>query len=51
MRFLCGYQCTASNTSVASSYGKRMTNPDFYAACKITQFNEPIQVENKVLNP
>ena len=30
----------------ASSYGKRMTNSDFYSACTITTGSEVIQVNN-----
>lgn len=33
----------------ASSYGKRMTNSDFYAACKITQAPDVVRVED--VNP
>lgn len=39
----------ADNISVASSYGKRMTNSDFYSACKITQ--APDVVKTEVVNP
>lgn len=33
----------------ASSYGKKMTNSDFYAACKITQ--HPDVVKTQVVTP